>query len=77
MAKLLIDECLHASLLELARAAGHIADHVTCLGLGSCKDWDLINLPSLRTEKRRFEAGTLILAGPAQRQNQALHFTEQ
>ncbi len=31
MAKLLIDECLHTSLLELAHAAGHIADHVTYL----------------------------------------------
>ncbi len=26
--KLLIDECLHTSLVELAHAAGHVADHV-------------------------------------------------
>jgi predicted nuclease of predicted toxin-antitoxin system len=44
VAKLLIDECLHTSLLELARAAGHIADHVTYLGLGSSKDWELVKL---------------------------------
>ena len=44
MAKLLIDECLHTSLLELAHAAGHIADHVTYLGLGSSKDWELAKL---------------------------------
>jgi predicted nuclease of predicted toxin-antitoxin system len=40
--KLLIDECLHTSLLELAHAAGHIADHVNYLGLGSSKDWQLM-----------------------------------
>jgi predicted nuclease of predicted toxin-antitoxin system len=44
VAKLLIDECLHVSLLELAHAAGHVADHVTYLGLGSTKDWDLMKL---------------------------------
>jgi predicted nuclease of predicted toxin-antitoxin system len=44
VAKLLIDECLHVSLLELAHAAGHAADHVTDLGLGSTKDWDLMKL---------------------------------
>ena len=32
--KLLIDECLHTSLVELAHAAGHVADHVNYLGLG-------------------------------------------
>jgi predicted nuclease of predicted toxin-antitoxin system len=42
VAKLLIDECLHASLLELAYAAGHLADHVNYLGLGSSKDWELM-----------------------------------
>jgi hypothetical protein len=26
--KLLIDECLHTSLVELAHAAGYVADHV-------------------------------------------------
>jgi predicted nuclease of predicted toxin-antitoxin system len=44
VAKLLIDECLHASLLELAHAAGHAADHVNYLGLGSSKDWELMAL---------------------------------
>ena len=44
MAKLLIDECLHTSLLELAHTAGHIADHVTYLDLGSSKDWELVKL---------------------------------
>jgi predicted nuclease of predicted toxin-antitoxin system len=42
--KLLIDECLHTSLLELAHAAGHIADHVTYLGLGNSKDRELVKL---------------------------------
>jgi predicted nuclease of predicted toxin-antitoxin system len=40
--KLLIDECLHTSLVELAHAAGHVADHVNYLGLGGSKDWQLI-----------------------------------
>ncbi len=40
--KLLIDECLHTSLVELAHAAGHMADHVNYLGLGSSKDWQLM-----------------------------------
>ena len=44
MAKLLIDECLHTSLLKLAHEAGHTADHVNYLGLGSSKDWDLLKL---------------------------------
>jgi hypothetical protein len=42
VAKLLIDECRHASLLELAHAAGHLADHVNYLGLGTSKDWELM-----------------------------------
>jgi uncharacterized protein (DUF433 family) len=42
VAKLLIDECVHASLLELAHAAAHLADHVNYLGLGSSKDWELM-----------------------------------
>jgi predicted nuclease of predicted toxin-antitoxin system len=42
VAKLLIDECLHTSLLALAYASGHIADHVTYLGLGSSKDRELV-----------------------------------
>jgi predicted nuclease of predicted toxin-antitoxin system len=40
--KLLIDECPHTSLVELAHAAGHVADHVNYLGLGSSKDWQLM-----------------------------------
>ena len=40
--KLLIDECLHTSLVELAHAAGHPADHVNYLGLGGYKDWQLM-----------------------------------
>jgi hypothetical protein len=40
--KPLIDECLHTSLVELAHAAGHVADHVNYLGLGSSKDWQLM-----------------------------------
>jgi predicted nuclease of predicted toxin-antitoxin system len=41
--KLLIDECLHASLVELAYVAGHVADHVNYLGLGGSKDWQLMD----------------------------------
>lgn len=40
--KLLIDECLHTSLVEVAHGAGHVADHVNYLGLGSSKDWQLM-----------------------------------
>ncbi len=40
--KLLVDECLHMSLVDLAHAAGHVADHVNYLGLGGLKDWELI-----------------------------------
>ena len=42
--KFLIDECLHTSLVELAHATGHAADHVNYLGLGSTKDWQLMAL---------------------------------
>ena len=42
MAKLLVDECLHLSLVNLARAAGHVADHVNYLGLGGSKDWKVM-----------------------------------
>ena len=41
--KLLIDECLHTSLVKVAHAAGHVADHVNYLGLGSSKDWQLMS----------------------------------
>ena len=40
--KFLIDECLHTSLVEVAHSAGHLADHVNYLGLGSSKDWQLM-----------------------------------
>jgi len=40
--KLLIDECLHTSLIEVANAAGHVAHHVNYLGLGGSKDWELM-----------------------------------
>ncbi|MGB7845226.1 MAG: DUF5615 family PIN-like protein [Candidatus Acidiferrum sp.] len=40
--KLLIDECLHTSLVEAANAAGHVAHHVNYLGLGGSKDWELM-----------------------------------
>jgi predicted nuclease of predicted toxin-antitoxin system len=35
-------ECLHTSLVEVAHAAGYVADHVNYLGLGSSKDWQLM-----------------------------------
>jgi predicted nuclease of predicted toxin-antitoxin system len=41
--KLLIDECLHTSLRDIAHAAGHIADHVNYVGLGGLKDWELMS----------------------------------
>ncbi len=43
MAKFLVDECLHTSLVELAHSAGHAADHVTYLALGGAKDWQLMD----------------------------------
>ena len=42
--KWLIDECLHVSLVELAHNRGQIADHVNYLGLGSSKDWELMEI---------------------------------
>jgi predicted nuclease of predicted toxin-antitoxin system len=50
--KLLIDECLHTSLVEIAHAAGHAADHVNYLGLGSSKDWQL--MPTIRAQDYTF-----------------------
>jgi predicted nuclease of predicted toxin-antitoxin system len=41
MVKLLIDECLHTSLVDLAYQAGYAADHVIYLGLSGSKDWQL------------------------------------
>jgi hypothetical protein len=67
VAKLLIDECLHTSLLELAHAAGHIADHVTYLGLGSSKDWELAKLIVERDYSRGEDGGVLPVCGGAER----------
>jgi predicted nuclease of predicted toxin-antitoxin system len=39
--RFLIDECLHESLVGLARAAGFEAMHVTYLGLSGRPDWAL------------------------------------
>ncbi|MGI8397544.1 DUF5615 family PIN-like protein [Agrobacterium deltaense] len=40
--KFLIDECLHTSLVAVARDNGHDAFHVNWLGLSGEKDWDLM-----------------------------------
>ncbi len=50
--KLLVDECLHTSLVELAHATGHAADHVNYLGLGGSKDWQL--MATIRTQDYTF-----------------------
>ena len=42
--KLLIDECLHTSLVEIAHSAGHAAEHVAHRGLGGLKDWQLMQV---------------------------------
>ena len=42
--KLLIDECLHTSLVSVAHAAGHSAEHVSHRGLGGLKDWQLMRV---------------------------------
>ncbi len=42
--KWLIDECLHVSLSALAHARGQVADHLNYLGLGSSKDWELMEI---------------------------------
>jgi predicted nuclease of predicted toxin-antitoxin system len=42
--KLLIDECLHTSLVTVAHSAGHAADHVAHRGLGGLKDWQLMQV---------------------------------
>ncbi len=39
--RFLIDECLHASLVELAHAAGFQATHINHLGLTGWPDWAL------------------------------------
>jgi predicted nuclease of predicted toxin-antitoxin system len=50
--KLLIDECLHTSLVEVAQSMGHLADHVNYLGLSSSKDWQLMG--TIRAQEYRF-----------------------
>jgi predicted nuclease of predicted toxin-antitoxin system len=42
--KLLIDECLHTSIVTVAHSAGHSADHVSHRGLGGLKDWQLMRV---------------------------------
>ena len=42
--KILIDECLHTSLVSVAHSAGHTADHVAHRGLGGLKDWQLMQV---------------------------------
>jgi len=41
--RLLVDECLHTSLVGVAHAAGYACDHVNFLGLGGYKDWQLMS----------------------------------
>jgi predicted nuclease of predicted toxin-antitoxin system len=40
--KFLIDECLHTSLVAVARNHGHDCFHVNWLGLSGESDWDLM-----------------------------------
>lgn len=40
--KLLVDECLHTSLVAVAQKRGHEATHVAWLGLSGAADWDLM-----------------------------------
>lgn len=40
--KFLIDECLHTSLVTVAQARDHEANHVSWLGLSGTTDWDLM-----------------------------------
>jgi predicted nuclease of predicted toxin-antitoxin system len=41
--RLLIDECLHTSLVAIAHQAGHACDHVNFIGLSGHKDWQLMD----------------------------------
>jgi predicted nuclease of predicted toxin-antitoxin system len=50
--KLLIDECLHTSLVTIAHSAGHRAGHVNHLGLGAFEDWQLMKV--IREEEYAF-----------------------
>ena len=40
---LLIDECLHTSLIAVAQGHGHLAQHVTWIGLSGETDWALMD----------------------------------
>jgi hypothetical protein len=49
----LIDECLHASLVEVANGMGHIAYHIEHLGLKGAPDWAAMEAgPSRRFDLR-------------------------
>lgn len=37
--RLLIDECLHTSLIGVAHEAGYVCDHVNFIGLSGYEDW--------------------------------------
>ena len=56
--KLLIDECLHTSLVAVAHAAGHAADHVVHCGLGDLKDWQLMLV--IRGQEYTFVTNNLV-----------------
>ncbi len=42
--KFLIDECLHTTLVDVARDHGHEANHINYLGLSGETDWGLMPL---------------------------------
>lgn len=50
--KLLIDECLHTSLVTVAHSAGHTGDHVNHRGLSGFEDWELMQV--IRAEEYVF-----------------------
>lgn len=47
----LIDECLSVALVDVARAQGHRADHVSRMGWSGIQDWNLMS---------RIEAGNYL-----------------
>jgi len=50
--RLLIDECLHTSLVTAAHEAGYACDHVNFIGLSGYKDWRLMT--RIRAEQYTF-----------------------
>jgi predicted nuclease of predicted toxin-antitoxin system len=44
MTKLLIDGCLHPSLVPMAQNTGVVAVHVSYMGLSGLKDWELMKV---------------------------------